>query len=71
MPEQPITKSTQHVCAESRTCQCYLAADAPNEDCPVHGFGVWPPKCVTCGRFLRWPVLEVRRTAPEAGTGEQ
>ena len=42
-----------HVCEESTTCECYMLADEPNEDCPVHGHP-WPPRCGTCGRFMPW-----------------
>jgi hypothetical protein len=43
----------KHICEESRTCQCYALADEPNEKCPVHGCGEWPPRCEICGRFMK------------------
>lgn len=42
----------KHVCRKSRTCCCSQLADEPDESCPVHGFGDWPPRCEECGRFL-------------------
>ena len=41
-----------HVCKESRTCCCYQLALEPDEKCPVHGAGEWPPRCETCGKFI-------------------
>jgi hypothetical protein len=26
----------------------------PDERCPVHGPGEFPPRCAECGRFLPW-----------------
>lgn len=43
------TQKPPHVCAIARTCKCYLLADEPNEDCPVHGF---PDRRCDCGRFV-------------------
>lgn len=42
-----------HKCRESQTCSCYLLATEPNENCPVHGAGEWPPRCEECGRYLK------------------
>lgn len=25
----------------------------PDEECPIHGAGEWPPRCCICGRFLK------------------
>lgn len=44
---------SNHICKESRTCICYKLADAPDENCPMHGI-VWPPRCEECGRFMSW-----------------
>lgn len=41
-----------HECREARACCCSVTALAPNEECPVHGSGPWPPRCGECGRFL-------------------
>lgn len=46
----------KHECRESHTCCCSMQAVEPDEDCPIHGCGPWPPKCEICGRFLRWEV---------------
>jgi hypothetical protein len=43
-----------HKCEESKTCRCYLLSDTPNEDCPIHGAGPWPPRCKICGKFINW-----------------
>jgi len=33
---------------------CDLMALEPNEDCPIHGHGPLPPRCMICGRFMKW-----------------
>lgn len=43
-----------HVCRESRSCVCSIQALEPDEECPVHGVGEWPPRCDVCGRFMKW-----------------
>lgn len=43
-----------HVCKEDKTCMCSILALEPDEDCPVHAQGPWPPRCGQCGRFLSW-----------------
>jgi len=42
----PQRGKSSHRCREARTCCCYQLADEPNERCPVHGFGEWPPRWV-------------------------
>jgi hypothetical protein len=42
-----------HVCREGATCTCNTQALEPDENCPVHGFGPYPPRCVECGRFMK------------------
>ncbi len=32
------------------SCQCYLMADAPSDDCPIHSGGI-VDRC-ECGRFV-------------------
>lgn len=46
-------KTKQHICCESRTCVCGIIADEPDEKCPVHGAGEWPPRCCYCGKFMQ------------------
>lgn len=48
-----IKSRTSHVCRESKTCCCYPLADEPDDDCPVHAGGPWPPRCEICGRFIK------------------
>lgn len=43
----------KHICQESTTCSCYLLGDEPNESCPIHGAGEWPPRCYHCGQFIK------------------
>ncbi len=42
-----------HVCERSKTCCCYMLADEPAENCPVHGMGEYPPRCCICGKFMK------------------
>lgn len=51
---QTRTFKFSHVCRESKTCTCSLLALEPEESCPQHGVGEWPPRCVVCGRFMKW-----------------
>ena len=44
----------EHKCRESVACTCDTMAMEPDEECPQHGLGPWPPRCVECGRFLPW-----------------
>jgi len=44
----------KHKCKRPNTCQCSLTALEPNENCPIHGIGEWPPRCAICGRFMKW-----------------
>jgi hypothetical protein len=43
----------KHECEEIDYCTCDTMADEPNERCPLHGAGVWPPRCIICGRFMK------------------
>ena len=56
----------QHYCRESDTCCCSLTALEPDEDCPIHGSGPWPPRCVECGRFMPGSVREARAAVAES-----
>lgn len=42
-----------HECHEDNSCCCSMQALEPDEECPVHGFGEWPPRCGICGRFIK------------------
>ena len=42
----------KHICKRNRSCLCSLQALEPDEQCPIHGGGEWPPRCVECGKFL-------------------
>lgn len=44
----------KHVCKEKIYCNCSTNSLEPNENCIVHSGGPWPPRCTTCGRFLKW-----------------
>ena len=47
-----------HQCSEATGCRCSQLADEPNEKCPVHGGGEWPPRCGECGHFLPYDVRQ-------------
>lgn len=49
---EAVAASPAHICKPNRTCCCSQQADEPHENCPVHGFGPWPPRCGVCGKFL-------------------
>jgi len=48
-----------HECREQgrrpEDCICDSHRGEPDERCPVHGAGEWPPRCEECGRLLPWP----------------
>jgi hypothetical protein len=41
-----------HTCSIDKTCCCSVAGFEPNEKCPKHGFGQYPPRCGKCGKFM-------------------
>jgi hypothetical protein len=49
----PIKYMKSHICRKSNTRGCYQLATEPDEECPVHGAGEWPPRCEVCGRFVK------------------
>jgi hypothetical protein len=49
----PIKYMKPHICRKSNTRGCYQLATEPDEECPVHGIGPWPPRCEVCGRFVK------------------
>jgi hypothetical protein len=44
----------KHICEISKTCECSTTALEPDENCPIHGLGHFPPRCCICGRFMKW-----------------
>lgn len=46
-------KKTTHVCKENLCCTCYSLALEPSENCPTHGCGNYPPRCMYCGRYIK------------------
>ena len=59
MGSTPITSTIfpnmkEHECKPSNTCLCRVTALEPDEKCPVHGAGEFPPRCDTCGRYVEW-----------------
>lgn len=42
----------EHECKRQPYCCCYMLADAPSDDCPIHGGGN-DNRCGVCGRFMR------------------
>jgi hypothetical protein len=56
---KPVLVVIPHVCRESKTCTCYQLALEPDESCPQHGAGEWPPRCAICGHFMKWETHNV------------
>jgi hypothetical protein len=48
----------EHTCREVDYCICSPHLYEPNEDCPIHMGGAWPPRCMICGRFMKWRAHE-------------
>jgi hypothetical protein len=44
---------TNHKCREGKTCKCSSSALEPKENCPIHGYGEYPPRCEICGKFIK------------------
>ena len=42
-----------HVCKELDYCICHTGYLEPEDDCPFHGSGVYPRRCIICGKFLK------------------
>jgi hypothetical protein len=57
-----VQRFVRHVCSEDKTCTCSIQALEPDEECPVHGAGPYPPRCGKCGRFIKRP-----NARPDAG----
>jgi len=47
----------KHICKEDTYCICDGWRLEPDDRCPQHGAGHWPPRCGECGRFMNWPKL--------------
>lgn len=47
-------------CERVDWCLCSANSDSPNEACPIHEGGEWPPRCADCGRFMVWTRKEKR-----------
>jgi hypothetical protein len=50
--------ATQHRCERANTCCCSISALEPDDECPIHSGGEWPPRCATCGRLMPWPKID-------------
>jgi hypothetical protein len=55
----------EHICETSRACVCSLVATEPNEECPKHGAGEWPPRCAECGRFMTQILAPEKPESPQ------
>lgn len=51
-PRRKAARPTSHTCYISNTCECSADALEPAANCPIHGFGSWPPRCASCGRLM-------------------
>ncbi len=47
-----------HKCKPATTCTCNRSALTPDESCPVHGSGEFPPRCAECGKYLSYKIEE-------------
>jgi hypothetical protein len=50
---------SDHECREGRSCVCSIQALEPDETCPVHGCGEYPPRCYECGRYFKQEMTEI------------
>lgn len=48
----------KHICQRNKTCICSQLKLEPDEQCPIHGYGEWPPRCEICGRFMKWDIKD-------------
>jgi len=44
----------KHKHERNKSCTCSISGLEPDDDCPLHSGGEWPPRCVFCGRFMKW-----------------
>ncbi len=54
----------EHECKVSNACCCYIGALQPEDNCPMHGCGEWPPRCMYCGKFIKWTTAEEQMFIP-------
>lgn len=47
-------KITSHICKQATHCICSSINLEPDETCPIHGSGEFPPRCENCGQFIKW-----------------
>ncbi len=45
-----------HTCKRPNHCTCSLIGSEPDENCNVHGYGEWPPRCGICGKFMPYDI---------------
>jgi len=43
-----------HVHKRPSWCCCSTTALEPDDDCPTHTSGEWPPRCELCGQFMKF-----------------
>lgn len=48
-----------HICHLNTNCVCSMSAFEPNENCEIHGQGVYPPRCYECGRFIPYRSIKI------------
>jgi len=42
-----------HLCKELDSCICHTGYLEPEDNCPFHGGGIYPKRCIICGRFMK------------------
>lgn len=47
-----MSKIKNHTCKKSTMCTCSSLGLEPDESCPVHGAGEFPPRCEICGKYM-------------------
>lgn len=64
-----MKKNNNHICKESDTCTCETWMSEPDEKCPKHGVGEYPPRCCACGKYMRrgipYSISEARLVAKD------
>jgi len=44
----------EHICKKGTYCICSSVSLEPEETCPMHGSEEFPPRCIECGKFIKW-----------------